>query len=107
MSKTARFLAFDLGASSGRGVLGILQDNKLRLQELHRFDNGPVRVIDSLHWDVLLMQEEMKRSLDICIREYGPKLDGIGFDTWGVDFALIGRNNTLLGHPYHYRDKVF
>jgi rhamnulokinase len=106
MPKTARFLAFDLGAESGRGVLGTLDEGVLKLQEIHRFASGPVRVLDSLHWDVLKMQEEIKSALELCAREHGTELDGIGFDTWGVDFALIGRNNTLLGHPYHYRDKL-
>jgi len=106
MSEEARFLAFDLGAASGRGVLGSLNGDTLKLQEIHRFVNGPVQILDSLHWNVLQMQEEMKRALGICAREYGPELNGIGVDTWGVDFGLIGRNNTLLGHPYHYRDKL-
>ncbi len=105
MSREAKFLAFDLGAASGRGILGSLDGGILNLQVIHRFANGPVQVLDSLHWDVLQMQEEIKHGLEICAREYGTELDGIGFDTWGVDFALIGRNNTLLGHPYHYRDK--
>ena len=105
MSEIARFLAFDLGAESGRGVLGTLDEGTLKLQEIHRFSNGPVRVLDSLHWDVLKMQEETKTALELCAKN-GSELDGIGFDTWGVDFALIGRNNTLLGHPYHYRDKL-
>jgi len=105
MSESARFLAFDLGAESGRGVLGVLDKDKFELHEIHRFANGPVRVFDSLHWNVLKMLEEMKQALEVCAREYGPELDGIGVDTWGVDFALIGRDDTLLGYPYHYRDK--
>ena len=90
MSETARFLAFDLGAESGRGVLGTLDGRRLKLQEIHRFANGPVRVLNSLHWDVLKMQEEIKHALELCVREYSSELAGIGFDTWGVDFALIG-----------------
>lgn len=106
MPKKARFLAFDLGASSGRGVLGLLDGDTLKLQEMHRFANGPVQILDSLHWNVLQMLVEIKRALELCVREHGSELDGIGFDTWGVDFALIGRNDTLLGYPYHYRDKL-
>ena len=106
MSEKARLLAIDLGASSGRGVLGTLDEGMLKLQEIHRFDNGPVKILDSLHWDVLLLQQEIKHALEVCAKEYAGELDGLGFDTWGVDFALIGRNNTLLGHPYHYRDKL-
>ena len=105
MGKSARFLAFDVGASSGRGVLGLLDGEMLKLQEVHRFPNGPVQILDNIYWDVLQMLVEMKSALELCVKEYGPKLDGIGFDTWGVDFGLVGRNDTLLGHPYHYRDK--
>ena len=105
MGKSARFLAFDLGASSGRGVLGLLDGEMLKLREIHRFPNGPVQILDSIHWDVLQILVEMKSALDLCVKDYGPELDGIGVDTWGVDFGLVGRNDTLLGHPYHYRDK--
>lgn len=104
MSEKSKFLAFDLGAASGRGVLGILDDGILRLQEIHRFANGPVQVFDSIYWDILQMLEEMKRAMEICAQEYGPEIDGIGVDTWGVDFALIGKDNSILGFPYHYRD---
>jgi len=101
----SRFIAFDMGAESGRAVLGSFNNDRLTLEEIHRFLNTPVKVFDSLHWDVLQMFQEMKKALDICVQKYGPKLDGIGFDTWGVDFALIGRDDSILGYPYHYRDK--
>jgi rhamnulokinase len=106
MTNEAKFLAFDLGAESGRGVLGTLDKDRLTLKEIHRFSNGPVQILDSLHWDVLKMLTELKHTLETCARDYGSELDGIGIDTWGVDFALVGRNDTLLGHPYHYRDKL-
>ncbi|MGB9596485.1 MAG: rhamnulokinase, partial [Candidatus Poribacteria bacterium] len=105
MQENSKFIAFDLGAESGRAVLGSFNNGKLALEEIHRFLNTPVRVFDSLHWDVLQMFQEIKKGLDICVQKYGPKLDGIGFDTWGVDFALIGRDDSILGYPYHYRDK--
>jgi len=105
MPREAKFLAFDLGAESGRAVSGSLEEDRLKLQEIHRFANSPVRVFDGLHWDILQMLREVKHALDLYARTHGAELDGIGFDTWGVDFALIGRDNTLLGHPYHYRDK--
>lgn len=99
-----RFLAFDLGAESGRAVLGLLEGDRLRLEEVHRFPNGPVRVLDSLHWDVLRLFSEMKRALRMCIQQFGPDLASIGLDTWGVDFALLDRDDRLIGNPYHYRD---
>jgi rhamnulokinase len=105
MKGNAKFIAFDLGAESGRAVLGSLNDDKLVLEEMHRFLNIPVKVFDSLHWDVLQMFQEMKKSLEICVQKYGSKLDGIGFDTWGVDYALVGKDNSILGYPYHYRDR--
>jgi rhamnulokinase len=105
MQGNSKFVAFDMGAESGRAVLGSFNNDKLTLEEIHRYPNTPVRVFDSLHWDVLQMFQEMKKSLEICVQKYGPKLDGIGFDTWGVDYALIGRDDSILGYPYHYRDK--
>ena len=98
-----QFLAFDLGAESGRGVLGHFDGERLNLEELHRFPNGGVRVLDSLHWDVLRLWNEIKTALSICAQK-GTNLSGIGIDTWGVDFGLLGRDDALLGFPYHYRD---
>lgn len=98
------FLALDLGAESGRGMLGFLEGGKFRLEEIHRFLNGPVRVGDSLFWDVLKMWEEIKTCIKLAGQKYGG-LQGIGVDTWGVDFALLGKGDILLGNPYHYRDK--
>lgn len=103
MAEAQSFLAFDLGAESGRGVLGRFDGERIKLEELHRFPNGGVRVLDSLHWDVLRLWDEMKHTLSICARRK-LKLKTIGIDTWGVDFALIGKDNSLLGLPYHYRD---
>ena len=103
MAETQSFLAFDLGAESGRGVLGRFDGEKIALEELHRFPNGGVRVLDGLHWDVLRLWSEMKHVLSLCARRK-EELKGIGVDTWGVDFALIGADESLLGLPYHYRD---
>jgi rhamnulokinase len=70
---------------------------------VHRFANGPVRTLDTLHWDVLRLYGEMLAALRLCAGEHGG-IDSLGVDTWGVDFALLGRNGTLLGNPRHYRD---
>ncbi|MGQ9628001.1 MAG: rhamnulokinase [Anaerolineae bacterium] len=99
------FIAFDLGAESGRGVLGQFDGERLTLREIHRFPNGPVRLLDSIHWDVLRLFMEIKQSLGLYVQEYGAEVAGIGLDTWGVDFALLGRDGSLLGNPWHYRDK--
>ena len=103
MHETQQYLAIDLGAESGRGVLGKFNGELLALEEIHRFPNGGVRVMDSLHWDVLQLWSEIKRTLSICARER-VNLTSLGVDTWGVDFALLGKDDTLLGYPYHYRD---
>jgi len=100
----SRYLAFDLGAESGRAILGTLEGQRLRLEELHRFPNTPVRVLTALHWDTLRLWHEMRHALAIAGRERQPQLDGIGVDTWGVDFALIGQDGNLIENPRHYRD---
>ena len=104
MNKTSNYLAFDLGAESGRAVVGRFDGNKLELSTAHRFPNGPVKVLGSLYWDVLRLFSELKQGLALYRRQYGSSLDGLGLDTWGVDSALIGRNDALLGNPHHYRD---
>ena len=99
-----RLLAFDLGAESGRGLLGQFDGERLELCEVHRFPNGPVQVFDRLYWDPLRLYGEMKTALGQCARQYGGHLDGIGVDTWGVDFALLGPGDSLLDNPRNYRD---
>ena len=103
MYETQQYLAIDLGAESGRGVLGKFDGDLIQLEEIHRFPNGGVRVTDSLHWDVLQLWSEIKRTLSICACDR-INLMSLGVDTWGVDFALLGSDNALLGYPYHYRD---
>jgi rhamnulokinase len=103
MPHTADLLAFDLGAESGRAILGRYDGDRLHLTEVHRFANGPVRAPDGLHWDVRRLFAEVKRGLALCRQHYGPPAS-IGVDTWGVDFALLDRKGELLGDPFHYRD---
>jgi rhamnulokinase len=103
MAATKKLLAFDLGAESGRGVLGLFDGQQLRLEVVHRFPNGAVRTLDTLHWDVLRLHGEILNGLRRCASEPGG-IDSVGVDTWGVDFALLGRGGTLLGNPRHYRD---
>ena len=98
-----KLLAFDLGAESGRGVLGLFDGRKLRLEVVHRFPNGPVRTLDTMHWDVLRLYSEMVATLRRCAADHG-EIGSLGVDTWGVDFALLGRGGTLLGNPRYYRD---
>jgi rhamnulokinase len=105
MSRSAKFLAFDLGAESGRALLGRIEKEKLSLEEVHRFPNRPVQTLDHLNWDVLRLFEEIKQGLAECARKNGNDLDGIGLNTWGVDSALLDARGELLGNPYCYRDQ--
>jgi rhamnulokinase len=100
----SHYLAFDLGAESGRAMLGTLEGGRLAVEELHRFANTPVRVFDALYWDTLRLWHEIQRGLAIAGRERHLPLDGIGIDTWGVDFALLGADGALADNPRHYRD---
>jgi rhamnulokinase len=103
-TKTTDYLALDLGAESGRGMLGRFDGERLTLEEVHRFPNGPVRMLDTIHWDVPRLFAEIKTAIGLAAAGH-PGLDGVGVDTWGVDFGLVGRGETLLGNPVHYRDR--
>jgi rhamnulokinase len=97
-------LAFDLGASNGRAVLGQFDGEKLQTIDIHRFPNDPVRVQQRLHWDILRLLHEIKQGLLATRLQQHNDIQSIGIDTWGIDFGLIGANGELLGNPYHYRD---
>ncbi len=103
MTVTTKILAFDLGAESGRGLVGSFDGSRVRLDLVQRFANGGVQTLDTLHWDVLRLYSEILATLRKAGAEHGP-LASIGVDTWGVDFALLGRDGSLLGNPRHYRD---
>jgi len=102
------YLAFDLGAESGRAILGTLAADRLTIEELHRFPNTPVRVFDALYWDILRLWHEIQHGLGtagkVAAGARRLSLAGIGIDTWGVDFALLGADNALADNPRHYRD---
>ena len=98
-----RVLAFDFGASSGRAMIGTVENGRLAVTEIHRFANDPVKVGAVTYWDVFRLWFEIKEGIRRALRE-GP-LDAIGIDTWGVDFALLDRNGELLQAPVHYRDE--
>jgi rhamnulokinase len=100
---TRRFLALDLGAESGRAILAQLNGHKLQLSDLHRFANTPVRFPTGLYWDTPRLFYEICESIKAAARATD-ELDGIGIDTWGVDFAVLASNGSLLENPRHYRD---
>jgi rhamnulokinase len=93
------YAAIDLGATSGRVLTGALHDGRVELEEAHRFDNRPVRLPDGLRWNLLHLFTESLEGL----RRAGA-VDGIGVDTWGVDYALLDAEDRVLGLPFHYRD---
>ncbi len=96
------YLAIDVGASSGRHVVGRFDGKKLRLGEVYRFDNGPVEAAGHIHWDLLGQWTHICQGLRAAAAA-GP-IASVGVDTWGVDFGLLGEGDELLGNPYHYRD---
>ena len=104
MKTTTNVLAVDLGASSGRVILGRFDGNSIELSELHRFPNNPITSRGSVYWDVLLLWEEMKRGFRAYTQKVGGVPDGIGIDTWGVDYCLLDKAGALISNPYHYRD---
>ena len=97
-----KMLAVDLGASSGRGIVGSFDGNRITLDEIHRFSNDPVRVAGSFCWDTLRLLFEIKQAILKCSQAGG--VDTIGIDTWGVDYGYVDRTGALLSNPYHYRD---
>jgi len=98
------FLAFDLGAASGRTILGQIKNQKLYLQELSRFPNRTVLIYGHLHWNIFGLFEEMKKGAAVCVSETGLQPESLAIDTWGVDFGFLSDNNSILGLPYGYRD---
>ena len=97
------FLAFDLGATSGRSILGIFDGDSLEIRELTRFPNVIMELHGKYYWDIYGLYKSLKEGLRECSRQ-GIKLTSIGIDTWGVDFGYIGKDGTILGLPRAYRD---
>lgn len=103
MSSARAFAAVDLGAESGRVALGLLNGERVSLEVVHRFPNRPVWLNDGLHWDLPKLFAD---SLDgIAHAGARRRLDGVGVDTWGVDYALLDASRRVLGLPFHYRDR--
>lgn len=97
------YLAVDIGASSGRHILGTIRDNKIELQEIYRFENGLIKKNGNLCWDLERLFREIKNGLKECKRLNKVPIS-IGIDTWGVDFVLLNKENEILGDTVAYRD---
>ncbi|MGG4033706.1 rhamnulokinase family protein [Paenibacillus cisolokensis] len=97
-------LAIDLGAGSGRAVVGSIEEGRISVREAHRFPNEPVAVGNRLYWDILRLYHEVKQGIRLAVRQEDGCIGSIGIDSWAVDFGLISASGELLGNPYHYRD---
>lgn len=105
MTVSKKVLACDLGASSGRALLGSFNGEKLELEVLHKFSNGGTYLNNDFHWDTLKQFNEIKKGIKKAVKKTSNQLDSIGIDTWGVDYGLLDKNGTLMSIPYHYRDQ--
>ena len=97
-------LAVDLGSSNGRGMLGRFDGERIVLEELSRFANGPIALSTGLHWDIPMLTAEVERAIERAVTETGGRLASVGVDTWGVDYGLLDRDGALVGPPFAYRD---
>jgi rhamnulokinase len=104
MKENLNLLALDLGAESGRAILGSLAGDQLTLEEVHRFANEPVHVGAHLYWDFPGLLREIKKGIRLAHQKAG-RIDGLAVDTWGVDYGLLDGTGELLGNPVHYRDR--
>jgi rhamnulokinase len=104
MTETKKYIAVDLGAESGRVMLSLVSAEKLTLEEIHRFNNGPIEENGSLRWDFERLLSEIKTGIRKATQQADDNIEGIGVDSWGVDFGLVGADGKLIENPYHYRD---
>ena len=104
MEQVEKYIAVDLGAESGRVMLGLVSADKLVLEEIHRFDNGPIEEDGALRWDFHRLLSEIRTGIGEAAKAAGGQVWGVGIDSWGVDFGLLDADGKLLENPYHYRD---
>jgi len=102
--KPLHVMAFDFGASSGRGILGKFNGEKLDIEVIHQFPNGPIEVAGHYYWDILRLFVDMKQGIAKYTQDNTDPLASIGIDTWGVDYGLLDAGGQLIGNPYNYRD---
>ena len=104
--KTLNLLAFDLGASNGRAILGRFDGDKIEMRELHRFENNFIEMNGVGYWDLPYLYDQLKKGL-LAFKHLGlGDLDCCGIDTWGVDYGLLDKNGHLLNNPRAYRMSV-
>ncbi len=103
MKDNKHFFAVDLGATSGRTIIGTLQEDNIQLEELTRFDNNLIETGNHVYWDIYALYGEIIKGLKLA-KQRNIKINSIGIDTWGVDFICVGKDGALLGNPIAYRD---
>jgi sugar (pentulose or hexulose) kinase len=104
MPEVRQYIAVDLGAESGRVMLGAVDQQTMSLTEAHRFGNGPIKQGNSIRWDFTNLMKEIKTGIAAAVKQSNGPIAGIGVDSWGVDFGLLDADGSLVGTPYHYRD---
>ncbi len=104
MAQIKKYIAVDLGAESGRVMLGSVSDEKIKLEEVHRFPNGAVEKDGTLRWDFDNLFTQIKKGIGLAVKQAGAQVWGIGVDSWGVDFGLLDADGKLIEDPYNYRD---
>jgi len=104
MAEVKKYIAVDLGAESGRVMIGSVSAEKVVLEEIHRFGNGSIEENGSLRWDFKKLFSEIKTGIGMATKAAGAQVWGIGIDSWGVDFGLLDPDGELIENPYHYRD---
>lgn len=102
---TSKFLAFDLGAESGRALVGTLTGDKLVTDVVYRFPTHETTILGLRQWNITAIHEEIVEGIARAVKKHGSRFDGIAIDTWGIDFGFVDKAGTLLGNPGHYRDK--
>ena len=104
MAEVKKYIAVDLGAESGRVMIGSVSSDKIILEEIHRFGNGLIEEEGALKWDFDKLMAEIKTGISKAAKAAGAQVWGIGVDSWGVDFGLLDADGKLIENPYHYRD---
>jgi rhamnulokinase len=99
-----KFISFDIGAESGRCVVASLRNNRILLDEVHRFPTHNIKYVYGFYWDILAIYKEIITGLKNAQKKFGSEFESIGIDTWAVDYVLIDDDGRILGYPYHYRD---
>jgi len=101
---SSKYLAFDYGAESGRAIVGILEENKITIEEIHRFRNKQIQIFHNNYWNIFNLVEELKKGIKIAVKKGHNDIESLGVDTWGVDFGILDKDGKLLELPHSYRD---